>query len=100
VCSSCASSSTSKWGKNDLAWFKTEVEEYVRYLEQEGIKIGWDGEQKYNFAFVNLRAFVDKLNILIDEDAIKRAIEAYVQVVNAEQELAERPAILVDEPQG
>lgn len=72
---------------DELVWFKVTVEEYVRYLEQEGIKVGWTGAEKYDFAFTSLRHIANELNVDISDDEIKRAIEAFVQAMNTEKQV-------------
>lgn len=67
--------------REDMAWFRDTVGEYVRYMEQNGITLGWDSEQKFNFAFTSLTFLRDELNLPLSDDDIKRMIEAYVNAL-------------------
>lgn len=80
-----------------LVWFRETVGEYVRYMEQNGITLGWDSEKKFNFAFSSLTFLRDEYDLPLTDEDIKRMIEAYVNVIGENQPDEEQIAARVAE---
>ena len=58
------------------------VEDIVRYVEQMGVNIGWNGEDKKRLAVNLCHSLIEKLGYEVDEQLLEILIERAVQVIN------------------
>ncbi len=58
------------------------VEDIVRYVEQMGINIDWDGEDKKRLAINLCHSLIKKAGYEVDEQMLEILIERAVQVIN------------------
>jgi hypothetical protein len=73
-----------KMGGDKFEQFATQVEQFVRYLEQIGIIQKLSNEEKKQRATVFAHQLRDALKLDISDEMIDIVIEAFVQVLNTE----------------
>lgn len=72
----------SKIGQEKYDLINKVVEDIVRYCEQMGLNVGWNGEDKKRMAVNLIHAALEKLGYQVDEKLIDILIERAVQVLN------------------